>query len=102
VDLALRGVDLGHVVQHAVREHDVEGVVGELECLSISETQVDVATARGSVFVVRDDGRTIVATTAPEPTAGLVFYDLKTCLRALDAPKPKRRRTKPKEPVDEA
>ena len=64
--------------------------------------QVDVATARGSVFVVRDDGRTIVATTAPEPTAGLVFYDLKTCLRALDAPKPKRRRTKPKEPVDEA
>jgi predicted regulator of Ras-like GTPase activity (Roadblock/LC7/MglB family) len=65
-------------------------------------SQVDVATAKGNVFVVRDDGRTIVATTAPEPTAGLVFYDLKTCLRALGARKPKRRRTKPKEPVDEA
>ena len=64
--------------------------------------RVDVATARGNVFVVRDGGRTIVATTAPEPTAGLVFYDLKTCLRALESPKPKRRRTKPKERSDEA
>jgi hypothetical protein len=64
--------------------------------------QVDVTTARGNVFVVRDDGRTIVATTSPEPTSGLVFYDLKTCLRALESPKPKRRRAKPKEPVDEA
>ncbi len=30
-----------------------------------------------------------LATTAPEPTAGLVFYDLKTLLRQLDgAPEP--------------
>jgi hypothetical protein len=64
--------------------------------------QLDVATATGNVFLVRDNGRTIVATTAREPTAGLVFYDLKTCLRALETPKPKRRRAKPKDPVDEA
>ena len=46
-------------------------------------TQLEAATARGSVFVVRDGARAIVATTAAAPTVGLVFYDLKTCLRAL-------------------
>ncbi len=29
----------------------------------------------------------IAATTTPEPTVGLVFYDLKTCLRSVDVPK---------------
>jgi predicted regulator of Ras-like GTPase activity (Roadblock/LC7/MglB family) len=48
-------------------------------------TQLDAATRSGSVFVVREDGLTIVATTAPSPTVGLVFYDLKTCLRAFAA-----------------
>ena len=47
-----------------------------------SLTQLEVATAEGSVFVVRDSGRTIAATTSPEPTVGLVFYDLKSCLRS--------------------
>jgi predicted regulator of Ras-like GTPase activity (Roadblock/LC7/MglB family) len=47
-----------------------------------SLTQLEVATAEGSVFVVRDAGRTIAATTSPEPTVGLVFYDLKSCLRS--------------------
>jgi predicted regulator of Ras-like GTPase activity (Roadblock/LC7/MglB family) len=48
-------------------------------------TQLEAATPHGSVFVVRDAGRTIVATTGVEPTVGLVFYDLKSCLRSLDA-----------------
>ena len=53
-------------------------------------TQLEAATPEGSVFVVREDGRTIVATTSPEPTVGLVFYDLKSCLRSLaDQPEPK-------------
>ena len=47
-------------------------------------TQVHAATREGSVFVVRGDGRTITAVTAADPTAGLVFYDLKTCLRQID------------------
>lgn len=55
--------------------------------------QLEVATTDGSVFVVRDGERAIAATTGPEPTVGLVFYDLKSCLRSLDAgaerPKPK-------------
>jgi predicted regulator of Ras-like GTPase activity (Roadblock/LC7/MglB family) len=45
--------------------------------------QLEAATASGSVFVVRDGGRAIVATTRPEPTVGLVFYDLKTTLSSI-------------------
>jgi predicted regulator of Ras-like GTPase activity (Roadblock/LC7/MglB family) len=47
-------------------------------------SQLEAATGEGSVFVVRDDGRTIIATTRAEPTVGLVFYDLKTALRSID------------------
>jgi hypothetical protein len=47
--------------------------------------QVDASTAEGSVFVLRGGGRTIVATTTPEPTVGLVFYDLRSCLGALES-----------------
>jgi len=53
--------------------------------------QLDAALAGGSVFVVRDEQRLIAATTTPGPTAGLVFYDLKSALRSLaEEPKPKR------------
>ncbi|HZT45041.1 MAG TPA: roadblock/LC7 domain-containing protein [Gaiellaceae bacterium] len=52
--------------------------------------QLEVSTPAGSVFVVRDGRRTIAATTAPEPPSGLVFYDLKTCLRGIaEEPKPR-------------
>ena len=58
--------------------------------------QLDVALADGTVFVVRDADRLIAATTGPEPTVGLVFDDLKTCLRGFGEepakPKPKPRR----------
>jgi predicted regulator of Ras-like GTPase activity (Roadblock/LC7/MglB family) len=46
--------------------------------------QFEAATLDGSVFVVRRDGRTIAATTRPDPTVGLVFYDLKHCLRSIE------------------
>jgi len=59
--------------------------------------QLEVSVERGSVFVLREQERTIVATTGPQPTTGLVFYDLKSCLRRLDPPKPKRRRATKKE-----
>jgi predicted regulator of Ras-like GTPase activity (Roadblock/LC7/MglB family) len=67
--------------------------------------QLDVALGDGSVFIVSDGDRLIAATTAPEPTVGLVFYDLKSCLRGLSeepeaTPKPRRRTTKKK--TDEA
>ena len=67
--------------------------------------QLDVALADGSVFVAADGDRLIAATTAPDPTVGLVFYDLKSCLRGMSEeaePKPKpRRRTTTKKKADE-
>ncbi len=64
-------------------------------------TRLEAALRRGSVFVVRDGGRTIVATTTPEPTSGLVFHDLQACLRSIpEKPKPKPRRRTKKAPTD--
>ena len=60
-------------------------------------TRVEVELAHGAVFVVSEGGRTIAATTGPEPTTGLVVYDLRTCLQSIEEAKPKRQR-KPKEP----
>ena len=55
-------------------------------------TQLEAATDAGSVFVVSDGERRIAATTGPQPTVGLVFYDLKSALRnaAAEEEKPKR------------
>jgi len=68
-------------------------------------TQLEASTQNGSVFVVRDGSHVIAATTGPSPTVGLVFYDLKSCLRGAavdESPpaKPKRRPRRKKEPVD--
>ncbi len=61
--------------------------------------QLEAATLEGSVFVVLDGDRAVAATTRLEPTVGLVFYDLKSCLRAVAAegdgdgrPRPKARK----------
>ncbi len=47
--------------------------------------QLEAATSEGSLFVARDDERVVAAVTKAEPTAGLVFFDLKSCLRAAAA-----------------
>jgi len=64
--------------------------------------QLQAAMLEESVFVVRDGERIVAATTGPEPTIGLVFYDLKSALRSVAAeteeeakPKPRARRKKP-------
>jgi predicted regulator of Ras-like GTPase activity (Roadblock/LC7/MglB family) len=46
--------------------------------------QLEASTLDGSVFAVRRDGRLIAATTRPDPTVGLVFYDLKHCLGSVE------------------
>jgi predicted regulator of Ras-like GTPase activity (Roadblock/LC7/MglB family) len=59
--------------------------------------QLQAALPEGSVFVVRDDRHLVAAVTGPDPTVGLVFYDLKTCLRLVGgepAKKPARARRK--------
>ena len=62
-------------------------------------SRIEISAGSSSLFVVREGGRIAVATTVPEPTAGLVIYDLRTALRRLDeepaekpAPKPAKRR----------
>ncbi len=61
-------------------------------------TRVEVELDEGAIFVVREGASTVAAVTGPSPTSGLVVYDLRTCAQAIDAPAPKKRRTrKPKE-----
>jgi predicted regulator of Ras-like GTPase activity (Roadblock/LC7/MglB family) len=65
--------------------------------------QLEIALRGGSVFVVRDGDRLIAATTPPEPTVGLVFYDLKSCLRELETPvAPKKRAPAKRKPATRA
>src|SRR5207247_3582753 len=58
-------------------------------------TQLEASTLDGSIFVVRDGERLIAAITPPDPTVGLVFYDLKTCLRQTAASPPAEPASKP-------
>jgi predicted regulator of Ras-like GTPase activity (Roadblock/LC7/MglB family) len=62
-------------------------------------TRVEVELEEGAVFVVREGGITIAATTGPKPTSGLVVYDLRTCAQSIQPSEPKKRRStrKPKE-----
>ncbi|HLK43204.1 MAG TPA: roadblock/LC7 domain-containing protein [Thermoleophilia bacterium] len=46
-------------------------------------SQLQAATPEGSVFCVVDGDRVALATTGPDPTAGLILYDLKTLLRQI-------------------
>jgi len=57
-------------------------------------TRVEVELSDGAVFVLREGGRTIAATTGASPTGGLVLYDLRTCLHRIAEANPKWRTTK--------
>lgn len=63
-------------------------------------TQIEAALREGSLFVVAGSERGIAASTTPDPTSGLVLYDLRTCLRSIAAEpeKPARKRAKKAEP----
>lgn len=73
---------------------DLVSAAGELHASAGEVTRAEVELAEGGLFVLREGGRTIAATTGPQPTAGLVAYDLRTCLHGIDAEKPKRRRAR--------
>ena len=101
-DGTLSGSNVGE--QSAQRLADgARALVAAAEELRPGVAQLEAATVTGSVFVVRDGERMIAATTSPEPTVGLVFYDLKTCLRSIDPPQAaKATRRRRKEPDDAA
>lgn len=65
-------------------------------------TRVEVELEEGAFFVVREAGRTVAARTEPNPTSGLVVYDLRTCAQGIDAPEPKKRRATRKSKDDAA
>jgi hypothetical protein len=67
-------------------------------------TQVEAALGDGAVFVVRDGTRRIAAATVANPTVGLVFYDLKSCLRdsAPEPAEPEKPKRTPRKKADEA
>jgi predicted regulator of Ras-like GTPase activity (Roadblock/LC7/MglB family) len=79
------------------------GLLAAAEAVNKGEsalTQLEVATGEGSVFVVRDGKTVITATTGSNPTAGLVFYDLKSALRNVKAkPAPAKKPTATKRPA---
>lgn len=64
-------------------------------------SQLQAATAEGSVFAVVDRDRVAVAVTGPDPTAGLILYDLKTLLRQI-APGADGERSEPADAAAEA
>jgi predicted regulator of Ras-like GTPase activity (Roadblock/LC7/MglB family) len=75
---------------------DVVAAAGDLHPSAGKVTRVEIELGDGALFVLHEGGRTIAAVTRPHPTAGLVVYDLRTCLHALgEARRPKRTRRKP-------
>ena len=68
--------------------------------------QLEAALPEGSVVIAREGATAVAATTVPDPTVGLIFYDLRTCLRALneeeEKPKPRRRAPAKKKEDNEA
>jgi predicted regulator of Ras-like GTPase activity (Roadblock/LC7/MglB family) len=84
------GSTLGDGEGFAKAAADLLAAAEELKTGDSPLTQLEIATGDGSVFVVREGKTTIAATTAPAPTVGLVFYDLKSALRSAK-PKPKPR-----------
>ena len=87
-----QGKVAGSTLDDAARADELARSAAEL--LAIAEgvkganggelTQLEAATAEGSVFVVRQGENRIAATTGADPTVGLVFYDLKSALRNLE------------------
>jgi len=82
---------------------DLLAAAGELHASAGEVTRAEVELAEGGLFVLREGDRTIAAATGPNPTAGLIVYDLRTCLGGIVDEKPKRRRTatEPKDGEDE-
>ena len=82
------GAVLGSTLADAARAEAMAREARELLAAAAGPTgtpsQVEVSFNEGCVFVVTDGERLVVAVTGRDPTAGLVFYDLKTCLRMLE------------------
>ena len=99
--LGFSGDDSSAAERLADAAREVLAAAGGLRSADAEVTRVEVELAEGGLFVVREGGRTIAATTGSDAIAGIVVYDLRTSLQGIDAAKPKRRRAKPKSSGDE-
>ncbi len=80
---------------------ELVGAAFELNTQRLEVTRVEVELEDGALFVLRDGGRTIAATTGSDPTSGLVVYDLRTCLHGIVEPEPKKKRRSVRKAKDE-
>ncbi len=81
---------------------DLVAAAFELRSNAPSEvTRVEVELAAGGLFVLCEAGRTIAARTGRGATAGLVVYDLRTCLGSIEDAKPKRQRKRAETPEEQ-
>jgi predicted regulator of Ras-like GTPase activity (Roadblock/LC7/MglB family) len=87
--------DPGRAEELARVAGDLLEQAGKIKTGDGSLNQLEAATLEGSVFVVREAKVRIAATTAPEPTVGLVFYDLKSALRQVNL-EPERKKAAPR------
>ena len=55
------------------------------EFADAARAALEAAVPGGSLFVAAANGHVVAATTGPDEPAGLVLYDLRTCLRQLGA-----------------
>jgi hypothetical protein len=81
---------------------ELVAAAGDLGSEGREVTRVEVELAEGAFFVVHEGGRTVAARTGPNPTSGLVVYDLRTCAQGIDAAEPKKRRATRKSKDDAA
>lgn len=81
---------------------ELVGAAFELSAQSQEVTRVEVELEEGAFFVLREGGRTIAATTGPDPTSGLVVYDLRTCLQGISEAEPKKKRRPVRKATEDA
>ncbi len=73
---------------------------GEVRSASEPPNRIEVSLEEGAVFVVQEGARSIAALTTPEPTAGLVVYDLRAALRSIEDPPKRKPRARTRKPAD--
>lgn len=71
---------------------ELVGAASDLSSPAQEVTRAEVELEEGALFVLREGHRTIAATTGPQPTSGLVVYDLRTCLQGIAEPEQKKTR----------
>jgi predicted regulator of Ras-like GTPase activity (Roadblock/LC7/MglB family) len=96
--VVLAGSPDGAAASLAASTLELVAAAADLRSDGSDVTRVEVELDEGAIFVVREGDYTVAATTGPDPTSGLVVYDLRTCAQSItpDAPK-KRRPRKPRE-----